>query len=126
MSNFSDYAEQLVATWVFTGNAVTRPTSWWMGLGTGHTDAGLTGEPSGGGYARQQVAFTVTNGVASLVDAETFGPSTASWGTIASAGLFDASTGGNCLVTGALAASRLVESGDSLTVAPGAVTFTVS
>jgi hypothetical protein len=126
MANFSDHAEQLVAAWLFTTGTAARPTAWYLGVGTGHTDAGLTGEPSGDGYARQQVAFDVTSGVASLSDAETFGPASGSWGTIASAGIFDASTGGNCLAVGALTTSRVVESGDSLTVAAGAVTFTVA
>jgi hypothetical protein len=126
MANFSDYSETLVATFLFTADTATRPTAWYLGVGTGNTDAGLTGEPSGNGYARQQVAFTVSGGVATLADAETFGPATANWGTIASAAIFDATTGGNCLAVGALTTPRVVESGDSLTVAAGAVTFTVA
>ena len=126
MANFTDYGEQLVTAFVLTNAAVTRPTSWYLGVGTGHTDTGLTGEPSGNGYARQQVTFNASGGVGTLADAETFGPASDSWGTIASAGIFDAATGGNALITGALAASRVVESGDSLTVAAGAVTFTVA
>jgi hypothetical protein len=126
MANFSDFGENLVAKFLFTADTATRPTAWYLGVGTGNTDAGLTGEPSGDGYARQQVAFTVTDAVASLVDAETFGPASGAWGTIASAAIFDAATGGNCLAVGALTASRVVESGDSLTVAAGAVTFTVA
>lgn len=127
MSNFSDHGENLVATFMFTTNAVTRPTAWWLGAGTGHTDAGLTGEPSGNGYARQQAAFTVSGGVATLNDTETFGPcATAPWGAMASAAIFDAATGGNCLAVGALTASRTIEVGDSLVIAAGALTFTVS
>lgn len=125
MANFSDFAEQLVATWLFTADSATRPTAWYLGVGTGNTDAGLTGEPSGDGYARQQVTFSASNGVATLDDAETFGPATGAWGTIASAGIFDSATGGNCLAVGALTNSRVIENGDSLTVAAGAVTFTV-
>lgn len=127
MSNFSDHSENLVATWLFTTDSATRPTAWYLGVGTGHSDAGLTGEPSGNGYARQQVVFTVAGGVATLSGAETFGPcSTAGWGTIASAAIFDAATAGNCLAVGALTASRVIEVGDSLTVADGAVTFTIA
>jgi hypothetical protein len=126
MANFSDHAEQLVATWLFSTGTAARPTAWYLGVGTGHTDAGLTGEPSGNGYARQQVAFDVTSGVASLADAETFGPASGAWGTIASAAIFDASTAGNCLAVGSITTPRVVESGDSLTVAAGAVTFTVA
>jgi hypothetical protein len=126
MANFSDYSETLVATWLFTTDSATRPTAWYLGVGTGHTDAALTGEPSGDGYARQQVAFTVSNGVATLADAEAFGPATGNWGTIASAAIFDAATAGNVLAVGALTASRVIESGDTLTVAAGAVTFTVA
>jgi hypothetical protein len=127
MSNFSDHSETLVATWLFTTDSATRPTAWYLGVGTGNDDAGLTGEPSGNGYSRQQVVFTVSGAVATLSGAETFGPcTTTGWGTIASAAIFDAATGGNCLAVGALTTSRLVEVGDSLTVADGAVTFTIS
>jgi len=126
MANFSDYGEQLVASFVFTTGTATRPTAWYLGVGTGNTDAGLTGEPSGDGYARQQVTFTATDGVATLADAVAFGPATGNWGTIASAAIFDAATSGNVLAVGPLAASRVIESGDSLTVAASAITFTVS
>jgi hypothetical protein len=127
MSNFSDYSENLVATFLLTAGTATRPTAWYLGVGTGHSDAGLTGEPSGNGYARQQVVFSVTGSVATLSGAEIFGPCvTAGWGVIASAAIFDAATGGNCLAVGALTASRTIEIGDSLTVADGAVTFTVN
>lgn len=127
MANFSTYGKSFVAKTVFTAEAVTRPTAWYIGVGTGHTSSGLTGEPSGNGYSRQQVVFTESGGVATLDGAESFGPcSGTTWGTIASAAIFDAATAGNCLAVGALTASRVIEVGDSLTVASAALTFTVS
>lgn len=127
MSNFADFAENLVATWLFTTSSATRPTAWYLAVGTGHTDAGLTGEPSGNGYARQQIVLTVSGAVATLSGAETFGPcTTTTWGTIASAAIYDASSAGNCLAVGSLTNSRVVDVGDSLTVADGAVTFTIA
>ena len=34
MSSFSDYTENLVLNWLFTGNSATRPTAWYVGLFT--------------------------------------------------------------------------------------------
>jgi hypothetical protein len=127
MANFSDYGESLAGKYMFTAETVTRPTAWWLAVGTGHTDAGLTGEPSGNGYARQQCTFTEANGVVTLATSETFGPCTGSaWGSMASIAVYTAATGGEALNVGALAAARDIQVGDSLTVAAGAHTFTIS
>jgi hypothetical protein len=78
---------------------------------------------AGVGYARQSVAFGApSNGATDNTAIETFGPNTTTnWGTITHAALLDASSGGNFLYYGALAASRTVNIGDSLEFAVGAI-----
>jgi hypothetical protein len=126
MANLTDYSENLLLTWLMTTNAATRPTAWWVGVGTGHTDTGLTGEPSGNGYARQALASTVTGSTSASNSALLFGPATASWGAMASVAIFDAASGGNALWTGALQTARTIDSGDSLSIAAGTLTETLA
>lgn len=126
MSNLTNYSENQLLVWQLTNGAVTRPTAWFVGVATGHTDAGLTGEPAGNGYARQAVTISVTNDVGTNTALLVFGPASAAWGAIASVAVFDAATSGNCLWSGALASPRTVDVGDSLTIAAGALTLTLA
>ena len=126
MTALSNHLETLLHQWHLTAAAVTRPSAWHLGVGTGSSDAGLTGEPSGNGYARQAVSFTVTGATASNGNALTLGPCTGTnWGTMSHFGLFDAPTGGNLLWHGPLEAAKLVEVGDSLTIAIGDVALSL-
>lgn len=125
-NNIADYAENLLLTWLMTAAAATRPPAWFVGVGTGNTDTGLTGEPVGNGYVRQAATFTVVGNGASNNALLTFGPdNTADWGNMASVGIFDAITAGNCLWAGPLTAAKAISIGDSLTVAAGALTLTL-
>ena len=126
-NNLTDYGETQLLTWQLTTTAITRPTAWYLGVGTGNTDITLTGEPSGNGYARQSAAFTVSGDTASNSGVITFGPNTTSnWGTMASVAIFDASTGGNCLWAGALTDAKVIAVGDSLTIAISALDVTLA
>lgn len=127
MAALSNYLETLLHTWHLTAGAATRPTTWYLGLGTGSSDTGLTGEPSGNGYARQSITFSVTDDVATNTNLLTFGPNTSTnWGTLSHFGIFDASSSGNLLWHGSLTASKTVEVGDSLTVAIGDIDLTLA
>jgi len=126
-NNLTDYGENQLLVWQLTTTAITRPTAWYLAVGTGNTDITLTGEPSGNGYTRQSVTFTVTNDTAENSGAITFGPNTTSnWGTMASVAIFDASTGGNCLWAGSLTDAKAIAVGDSLTIAAGALTVSLA
>jgi hypothetical protein len=126
-NNLTDFAENLLLKWHLTTDSATRPTTWFLAVGTGNTDITLTGEPSGNGYSRQSVTFTVTADTATNSAAITFGPNTGTnWGTMASVAVFDASTSGNCLWAGALTDSRAIAVGDSLTIAGGALSLTLA
>ena len=55
-----------------------------------------------------------------------FVDATGSWGTIQSLGIWDASTGGNLLVFDDLAATKVIESGDTFRFNIGAIVINIS
>lgn len=128
MSAASDYTENLALEWLLTANAATRPTAWYLGLHTGSPaddDSGAN-EVSGGSYARQTVAFSVTADTASNSATITFPAATANWGTISHISVYDASTAGNLLFHGAVTTSKTIESGDTFQVSSGNLTITLA
>jgi hypothetical protein len=127
MTAFTNYAENLVMTWLFTGSAATRPTAWYVALHTADpTEVGNVGELSGNGYARQSSTWTIASNEASNTGTLTFGPNTGSnWGTVSHVSVWDAVSTGNCLAKGALSSSVVINVGDSLTIAAGALDITL-
>lgn len=118
--SFSNYLENKVLDHVFGGVAYTAPATLYVGLFT--SDPGETGsgtEVSGGSYARQTIAFTVTGAQASNTAAVEFPTATASWGTITYAAIYDALSGGNLLASGALTISKTIDSGDVFRIPAG-------
>lgn len=125
--SFSNTYETNVLTWALTNSAVTRPTSWYIGLFT--TDPGEAGsgtEVSGGSYARTAVTFSVAGDTASNTADVEFAAATASWGTVTHLAVFDASTGGNIIAYGALSASKAIGTGDIFRVAAGDLDITLN
>lgn len=128
MSAASDYTENLALEWLLTSNSATRPTAWYLGLHTGSPaddDSGAN-EVSGGSYARQSVAFSVTTDTASNSATITFPAATANWGTISHISVYDASSAGNLLFHGAVTTSKTIESGDTFQVSSGNLTITLA
>lgn len=120
MTDLTNYAENLLMKWLMTTDSATRPTAWYVALGTGGDDTGISGEPSGNGYARQAVTTTVSGSDGSNSGAVTFGPvSGSAWGNMTRIGIFDASTSGNCLWSKDLPAAKQMDPGDSLTIPIG-------
>lgn len=118
--SFSNYLENKVLLHVFGATAYTAPSTLYVALFT--SDPGETGsgtEVSGGSYARQTIAFTVTGNQASNTAAVEFPTATASWGTITYAAIYDAVSGGNLLAYGALTTSKTIASGDVLRIPAG-------
>jgi len=99
--SFTDYLENEVLNHIFGGTPYTAPTTLYVGLHTSaSSDAAAGTEVSGGGYAREVAAFTVTGTSpteAATTAAIEFPVATASWGTVTYAGVYDAATGGNLL-----------------------------
>ncbi len=118
--SFSNYLENKVLLHVFGATAYTAPATLYVGLFTSNPgEAGGGTEVSGGSYARQTAAFTVTGNAAANTAAVEFPTASASWGTITYAALFDASSGGNMLAYGGLATSKTIDSGDVFRIPAG-------
>lgn len=129
MSQLSDYAENLLLTYLMTATAVTRPTSWFLALYTSATNDSTGGtEVSGNGYARQAIVFGAAaspGGTIANTALLTFTAAGGDWGTITHARIMDAVTGGNALWHGPLAAQRLVLNGDYLDFPIGTINLTM-
>ena len=89
-------------------------------------------EPSGNGYARASVAmtsanFTVSNNTVTSAAAISFPTPTAPWQTspqeIWGYATYDASTAGNMLRFGGLTTDQIINSGNTVSFASGALTF---
>ena len=116
MAGFSDYLEDKVLDHVFGGNAYSAPGTLYVALYTvAPSDTGGGTEVSGGAYARQTGAFTVsgTNPTTATNSAAIEYPTaTANYGTVVAVGILDASSSGNLLAYSTLDASKVVSSGD--------------
>lgn len=138
----SNFLENKVIDFLFRGQALgitgasaaagSGPTNLYVGLFTANpSDTGGGTEVSGGAYARVTYASSLTNwagtqGAASTVASSGTGGTTsnnasitfpapvgANWGTITGFGIFDATTGGNLLIWGALTINKTVNNGDA-------------
>lgn len=126
MSAFSNYLENKILLHVLSNTAYTSPTTVYLGLHTADpTDAGTGTEVSGGSYARQSFASTVSGNAASNTSAIEFPTATGSWGTVGWVGVWDNLTGGNLLFHGALTASKTIASGDVFRVPAGDLDITL-
>jgi hypothetical protein len=128
MSAMSDYLENEILDHILGTGAYTMPSTVYVGLSTGSFNDDNSGtELSGSGYARQAIAFNAaSSGTADNSGAVDFPAATGSWGTVSHFGLFDASTGGNLLIHGALTASKAVDTGDILRIAAGDMDITAA
>jgi len=116
MAGFSDYLEDKVLEHVFGGNAYSAPSTLYVALYTvAPTDTGGGTEVSGGAYARQSGAFTVSGTnptTASNTGAVEYPTATADYGTVVAVGIFDALSSGNLLAYANLTTSKVVSTGD--------------
>jgi len=131
MSSFSDYTENLVLTWLFTGSSATRPTAWYVGLFTAApSDTGGGTEVTGNAYARvatgtisgSGTSTTFTNAAAIEFAAASGG----NWGSIGWAGIFDASSSGNLLAWAPVSTARTINDGDVLRIPATSLSITLA
>jgi len=132
--SFGDYLENEVLDHIFGGADYARPATLYVALSTanpGEDGSGLA-EPSGGSYARVAVTNNATNFPAAAGGSKsngsdlTFPEATAAWGTITYFAIFDAASGGNMLLYGALSSSKVVDIGDTLKFVTGDLTITLT
>jgi hypothetical protein len=128
MAEMSDYLEKKILDYVLRNTADWAPTAVYLALHTADpVDAGSGAEVSGGSYARQACAFDATHatgGNTANTDAESFTVMPAC--TVTHIGVWDAASSGNLLFHTAVDTSKAVLSGDTISVAAGAVTITLA
>ena len=154
MAAMTDFLENKLIDWFFRAQAIgitgasaaagTGPTSLYYGLFTAApSDTGGGTEVSGGSYARVTVASSLANyagtqssgsttassgsgGLTSNNGTITFPAPSANWGSVTHFGVFDASSGGNLLIHGALTVSKTINNGDAApSFAAAAFTFQI-
>ncbi len=131
MSQLTDFAENALIDCMFRGQALGNPATWFFALYTaapGETGGGT--EVSGGSYSRPSLAaslanFAGTQGAGTTVASSgssgqtsnnvaiTAPAPTANWGTLTHYSWMSAGSGGNMWIYGALAAPRVISSGDA-------------
>lgn len=129
MAAASDHLENALLDQIFNNTDMgTFPNVFVSLHTTATTDAGGGTEVTGGSYARVSTApadwNAASGGTIDNSNAITFPQATANWGTVTHFGIWDASSGGNLLVHGALTQSRTVNSGDTFEFAAGALDVT--
>lgn len=130
MSAASDYLENKLLDHVLGQTGYTQPANIYVGLWTadnGLESGTITGEVSGGSYARQSVTFaSAVSGTSATSATVTFPAATANWGTITHVAIMDASTAGNVLFHGAVTTSKTIETGDTFQITAGNLTISLA
>lgn len=138
MSAFSDALETSLLNHLLRATAYTPLGTVYLGLFTADPgESGVTGEVSGGSYARVAITNNATNfpqcatsGVPTKTNGATFTFPTASaaWGTVTHWALYDSAVGGTnvMLVHGTLNESRYVAIGDPPKIAAGEMTIVLT
>lgn len=114
----SNYLENAILDHMLGGPNYTRPATVYVSLHTADvTDAGTGTELAGDGYARIAVAndlvtwTSASGGSKSNAIVITTPVATGNWASATHFGIWDASSGGNLMRHGALAAARAVKAG---------------
>ena len=126
--SFTNYLETEILDHVFAGAAYTAPGTKYLALFTAVADGetGSVTEVSGGGYARQSVAFTTSGNTTSNNAAVEFPTATGNYGTVTHVGVYDASTSGNLMAYAALSSNKTIETGDVFRVPSGDLDITLN
>lgn len=137
MSALSDYLENKLLDHLLRNTAYSQPGTLHFALFTSDPgESGVSGEVSGGSYARAAVTNNNVNfpqcaasGTPTKSNGTTiiFPTATAAWGTVTHWAIYDAASGGtNMLMHGALSSPRYVANGDTPKIAAGALAITVT
>jgi len=133
MTALSSYAELKILDLLFKNTAFTTPNAY-IGLFTSDpTDSASGTEVSGSGYARIQIDNKTSSATANTDNSQITNSSAitfaaadgGAFGTITHIGIFDASSSGNLLAHGALAASKTVSDGDVFQINASGLVITI-
>lgn len=114
---FSNYLSNEILDHVFSGNAFTAPSNYYVALYTvAPTASGGGTEVTGGGYVRKAATFTTSATQSTNQSAVEFPTATAAYGNVVAAAVLDASSGGNLLAFANLTAAKNIAIGDVLRI----------
>jgi hypothetical protein len=117
---FTDYLENKVLDYVFSGGSFSQPGTKYLALYTvAPTDSSAGTEVTGGGYARQTVTLTTSGSDTTNSAAVEYPTATANYGTVVAVAVLDASSGGNMLAYASLTANKTIATGDVFRVPAG-------
>jgi hypothetical protein len=123
----TDYLENAVLDHTIDGTSMAQPSAVYVSLHSADpTDAGTVGEIAGGSYSRQVASSwaAASGGSKATSGAIVFTGLPAT--TVNGYGIWDASSGGNCLYTShALSVPITVASGDEIEFGSGDITVTL-
>jgi hypothetical protein len=135
MTAMSNYLENKLIDHLLRDTAFSAPANMYVGLvgaySASELEAGtLTGELSGGSYARVSVkgnsnwSAGSTNGQTDNENNISFTTATGDWGYVSGLFLADASSAGNVVLYGTLTTPKIVENGDQFVIAAGDLDIT--
>lgn len=126
-AELSTYLQHALLDAVLRSTTYTPPATVYQALYTDDpTDDDVGTEVTGGGYARQAVAFDApTAGVSQNTSIETWTATGSAYGTVTHVGLRDAITAGNLLGYSPMGEAQVIGNGKRINFAAGAVTFTL-
>lgn len=126
----SDYLENKFLEYVLRSGAFASPTSVYISLHVGALGTDTPGtEVTGGAYARVQMTGgfdPAVSGATANTGVITFPTATAVWGLVNAVGIWDTLSGGNLLFWGEFASDLQVDTGDTLSIAAGALDVSLS
>jgi len=129
MAELSTYMEDRIVNFM-RNVAITGEAAAYVALFTADNglEAGtITGEVSGGSYARELAGLSASSdGVSANAADITFTTATASWGTVTHVALMDAITAGNVIMYSILDASKTVGDGDTFKINTGDLDVTIA
>ena len=117
------YSSEQIIKALFTANALTRPSNWYVALFTGDPGAdGTVNEAADANYARQSATFTASQSgdfwQAVSDAAVTFAAADSAY-TVTYIGIFDADSGGNFIASLPLPLARDVPAGGVFNIPAG-------
>jgi hypothetical protein len=124
---FTSYTDNKLIDHLLGSGTYTKPASKYVALYVGDPmGSGTEVSTSGTAYSRQSGSFTISGGTATNSANIEYSAATTSWGTINYVAIYDASTGGNMLVSAALTSAKTIGSGDVLRIPTSQLSVTLT
>jgi hypothetical protein len=124
---FTSYTDNKLIDHLLGSGTYTKPASKYVALYVGDPmGSGTEVSTSGTAYSRQSGSFTISGGTATNSANIEYSAAITSWGTINYVAIYDASTGGNMLVSAALTSAKTIGSGDVLRIPTSQLSVTLT